>query len=189
MRLGLLGGTFDPIHLGHLRAAEAAREALALDAVWFVPAGVPPHRALPAAPALDRYAMVALATSDNADFAASDVEIRRSGPSYTVETLEAIRAEHPGSELVLVVGADTFAEMGSWREPERLRALCQVAVVGRAGAGPPPGEGEPGVRAVAASGLPIAASEVRALLRQRRSVRYLVPPAVADYIEKRALYR
>jgi nicotinate-nucleotide adenylyltransferase len=93
--MGLLGGTFDPIHLGHLRAAENAREALGLDEVAFVPAHVPPHRPVPAASALDRYAMVALATASRREFVPSDMEIVREGPSYTVETVAALKQRTP----------------------------------------------------------------------------------------------
>lgn len=188
MRLGVLGGTFDPIHLGHLRAAEAAREALALDRVWFVPAHRPPHREPPAASALDRYAMVCLATADHEAFVASDAELRREGPSYTVDTLALLRAERPADQLVLIVGSDSFREMHAWKEPARLAALCQVAVVARPGEAGRDAASET-VRHVDAAGLPVSASEVRQLLGQGRSVRYLVPSAVADYIVKRGLYR
>lgn len=184
-----MGGTFDPIHLGHLRAAEAARESLHLDRVWFVPARQPPHRAAPSASALDRFAMVGLATADNAGFAASDLELRRDGPSYTVDTAAAVRQEQANAELFLIVGSDTYAEMSSWREPERLFGLCEVALVVRPGAAPARGLPQPRVHAVTSPGLPVSSSEIRGLLQQRRSVRYLVPPTVADYIEKRGLYR
>ena len=184
----MLGGTFDPIHLGHLRAAEAARESLALGAVWFVPAGRPPHKREPVAPALDRFAMVSLATAEQPGFVASDLELRREGPSYTVDTVAAVRAERPDDELFLIVGSDTLPEMAAWKEPERLFALCAIGVVARPGAAalaPVPGQR---VSRVGGPCLPVSASEVRQLLKARRSARYLVPPPVADYIEKRGLY-
>jgi nicotinate-nucleotide adenylyltransferase len=192
MRLGFMGGTFDPIHLGHLRAAECAREALGLDRVVFVPAGSPPHRPGPAAPALDRFAMAALAAAAHRPFAASDLELRREGPSYTVDTVAALLAERPSS-LCLIVGSDTFGEMPTWRDAERIFAACHVAVVPRPGeegraAASSPFASSAGVSLLAGPTLPISASEVRAQLRQGRSVRYLVPDAVADYIEKRGLY-
>ncbi len=187
MKLGILGGTFDPIHLGHLRAAENAREALALDGVAFVPAGVPPHRPEAACSARDRFAMVALATAGNRHFGVSDVELEREGPSYTVDTLRALRAEHPGAELVLIVGSDTFPEMGSWHDTEAVFSLATVAVVGRPGAAALL-DGRRAVR-VEGAGLPISSSEIRLRVANRRSVRYLVADAVAEYIEKRGLYR
>jgi len=108
-----MGGTFDPIHFGHLRAAEAAREALGLDRVLFVPAHVPPHRRGPLSAPRDRFAMVSLATAMNPAFVPSDVELRRDGPSYTVETLRQVAQELPGASLVLIVGADTYPEMST----------------------------------------------------------------------------
>jgi nicotinate-nucleotide adenylyltransferase len=192
VKLGVIGGTFDPIHLGHLRAAENAREALGLDRVLFVPAGRPPHRPDHLAPALDRFAMVALATNQHPTFVASDLELRRDGPSYTVDTLRALRALQASDPLYLIVGSDTFPEMASWREPEALRALCTVAVVSRPGADEPPLDEEvlraaDAVR-VSGPGLPISATGVRERVRAKQSVRYLVPSGVADYIAKRGLY-
>jgi nicotinate-nucleotide adenylyltransferase len=188
-RVGVFGGTFDPVHLGHLRAAENAREALGLAEVIFVPSGCPPHRAQPGGSPFDRYAMVALATAAHPGFVASDLEVGREGPSYTVDTLEALQALRPEAELVLIVGSDTYPEMATWREAERVRSLCTVAVVPRPGedAGPPPAD--PRVARVDGAGLPISASQVRERLRQGLSVRYLVPEGVAEYIAKRRLYR
>ncbi len=187
MKVGLLGGSFDPIHLGHLRAAENARAALALDQVAFVPSSVPPHRPKPQASALDRFAMVALATAGHAAFRPSDVELQREGTSYTVETLRAWREKRPQDELVLLLGSDAFAEMASWKEAEAVLALCAVAVVAR------PGEAreaaQPAVLRVAGPGLEVSSSQVRGWVRDGRSVRYLVSEAVADFIEKRGLYR
>ena len=190
MKLGLMGGMFDPIHFGHLRAAENARETLGLDRVAFVPAAVPPHRAAPTASALDRYAMVALATSGDPGFVPWDGEIRRDGPSYTVDTAEALLGENPGAALTLIVGADNLALLPQWREPARLLAMCTVAVVGRPGA-TESADGLDPSRFVFVEGshLPIASSALRERGRAGGSVRYLVPDAVAGYIEKRGLYR
>jgi nicotinate-nucleotide adenylyltransferase len=191
VRLGVFGGTFDPIHLGHLRAAENALECLALDRVAFVPAGIPPHRALPSSSALDRYAMTALATAGHPRFTVSDVELRRDGPSYTVDTVAGLRTETPKAEVFVIVGSDTFPEMVTWKEHERLVSLCTVAVVSRPGERPPAGSasGPKGVAHVEGPGLAISASAIRERVRQGKSVRYLVPDAVAEYIAKRALYR
>lgn len=187
MRVGLLGGSFDPIHLGHLRAAENAREALGLERVTFVPAAQPPHRASPLSSARDRFAMVALATAGHARFCVSAVELDREGPSYTVDTLRAWRTQHPADELVLVVGSDAYAEMDTWREAKALFELCTVAVVSRSGESLPAGPG-PAVP-VTGPGLPVSSTEIRRRVAAGQSVRYLVPEAVADFIEKRGLYR
>lgn len=192
MRIGLYGGTFDPIHLGHLRAAETAREAFRLDLVAFLPAAVPPHREAPVSPAEDRLAMARLATAAHPRFEAWDAELRRSGPSYTVETVSTLVSERPSDSFVLVVGADTWPEMASWREPERLLRLVEVAVVDRPGY--PGGElrlpfpGARGVRRAEGPSLPISATAIRERVARGLSVRFLVPDAVADYIEARRLY-
>jgi nicotinate-nucleotide adenylyltransferase len=190
VRVGILGGTFDPIHLGHLRAAESAREELELERVVFVPARTPPHGKGPQASSLDRYAMVAAATAGHPAFVPSDIELRREGPSYTVDTLTQWLRESPDDALFVIVGSDTFAEMPSWKDPERVFALCTVAVVAR------PGEASREARAGSARavtvdgpGLAISSTEVRQRLAAGRSVRYLVPEAVADYVVKRGLYR
>lgn len=190
MKIGLMGGMFDPIHFGHLRAAENAREALGLDQVTFVPAAVPPHRPAPAASAIDRYAMVALATASDPRFVPWDGEIRRDGPSYTVDTAEALLGENPGAALTLIVGADNLGPLAQWKDTARLLSMCMVAVVGRpAVAGGAQGLDPARVVHVEGSHLPIASSALRERVRAGRSVRYLVPDAVADYIEKRGLYR
>jgi nicotinate-nucleotide adenylyltransferase len=192
MKIGIMGGTFDPIHIGHLRAAENAREALGLDVVRFIPASVPPHRPGPLTPATDRYAMVSLATASNSAFVPSDVEIRREGPSYTADTMEALAAESPGDDLYLIVGSDTFPEVRTWREPERIFSACRVAVVHRPGeVRPVDGHDLPIDRVcwVEGAGLPISATEVRRRVREGHSIRYLVAEGVADYIRKRGLYR
>lgn len=192
MRIGLYGGTFDPVHLGHLRAAETAREAMDLDLVAFLPAAVPPHRGAPLSAAADRLAMARLATTSHPRFEAWDTELRRPGPSYTVETVARLLSERPSDAFVLVVGADTWPEVRTWREPERLLALVEVAVVDRPGypAAEPeaPFPGARGVRRAEGPSLPISATAIRERARRGRSVRFLVPDAVAEYIASRRLY-
>lgn len=187
MKAGLMGGTFDPIHLGHLRAAENARRELGLDRVLFMPTGEPPHRPSARASARDRLVMTELAVSSHALFMCSDLEVQREGRSYTVETLEALRALHPDVAWTLILGSDAFAEMGSWKEPRRVLDLAEVAVVRRPGdearTRPYP------ARDVTSSELPLSSTQIRAQLLEGGSVRYLVPDAVADYIVKRGLYR
>jgi len=192
MRIGLFGGTFDPVHLGHLRAAETAREALELDLVAFLPSAVPPHRSAPLSTPEDRLAMTRLAVAAHGSFAAWDTELRRPGPSYTVDTVAALVDERPHDSLLLLVGADTWPEMTQWREPERLFALVEIAVAERPGSPvgslTSPFPGTRGLHRVCGPSLPISASAVREHVRSGRSVRYLVPDAVADYIAARRLY-
>ena len=190
MRVGLMGGSFDPIHLGHLRAAENAREALSLDQVLFVPAAEPPHKpTFRLSPARDRLAMVALAVDGNPWFVSSDVELRRSGPSYTVDTLTALTQERRGDELFLIVGSDTLGEMASWREPERIFGLSTIAVADRPGAEiPPPPLPSARVVRVSGPGLFLSASEIRRRVRAGLSIRYLLPDPVAAYIATHGLY-
>lgn len=189
-RVGIMGGTFDPIHLGHLRAAESAREELGLQEVVFVPAGVPPHRQPPGASALDRFAMACLATAGHPDFRTSACELERPGPSYTVDTLAAFREAWPEVELVLLVGSDTLPELAGWREHDRLLTLCTLGVVARPA---PDGAVAPmapsGEARVTTAGLPISGTGIRERIAAGRSVRYLVPDGVAEYIAKRGLYR
>jgi nicotinate-nucleotide adenylyltransferase len=193
VRIGLYGGTFDPVHLGHLRAAENAREAMGLDVVAFLPAAVPPHRGAALSPAADRLEMTRLATAPHPRFEAWDAELRRPGPSYTVETVASLVCERPADSFVLVVGADTWPEIAAWRDPQRLLSLVEVAVVDRPGypAEEPvaPFPGARGARRAEGPSLPVSATEIRERVRQGRSVRYLVPDAVAEYIVARRLYR
>lgn len=193
MRIGLYGGTFDPVHLGHLRAAENAREGLGLDLVVFLPSALPPHRGAPLTAAADRLAMARLATAPHPRFEAWDAELRRPGPSYTVETVAALLSERPQDAFLLVVGADTWPEMTTWRDPERLFSLVEVAVVDRPGfsspaAEPPPFPGARRIHRVSGPALPISSTAIRERARQGLSVRYLVPDPVADYIAARRLY-
>jgi nicotinate-nucleotide adenylyltransferase len=192
VKVGVLAGTFDPIHLGHLRAAETARDALDLDLIALVPSAVPPHRAMCVADALDRFAMACLACADQPDFVAWDTELVRSGTSYTVDTLAALVQERPGDELVLIVGSDTWPEMTGWREPERLFGLARVAVVDRPGRAADelvrPFPSARSVVRVEGPALPISATLVRERLGRGDSVRFLIPGAVLDYIVKKGLY-
>ncbi|HWX25041.1 MAG TPA: nicotinate-nucleotide adenylyltransferase [Vicinamibacteria bacterium] len=185
-----MGGTFDPIHLGHLRAAEVAREGLGLDRVAFVPAGVPPHRTGPRASAEDRLAMVSLATAGHPSFVVADLELRREGPSYTVDTIKELRRAHPGDEIVLIVGSDNVSEIASWKESAELLSSCRVAVVVRPGEEPPPSSfPQPAWERLEGLTLALSATEVRESISRGRSVRYLLPESVFEYIETRGLYR
>lgn len=216
--IGILGGTFNPIHLGHLRAAEEVREALDLDRVLFIPSRVPPHKRAerldPIADAATRLAWVERATAEQKAFTVDRIEIDREGPSYLVDTLEALRTREPeGTRIVFIVGEDAFAEMGDWREPERLFALVDFVVMTR-----PPGRisdlgdrmpecvksdfsiskggdcarhNEAGTRIelVEITPLDISSSGIRKRIREGRSIRFLVPESIREDIERSGAYR
>src|SRR5262249_32930148 len=133
MRLGLFGGTFDPIHLGHLILAEQCRESCGLDRVWFVVAGAPPHKPGGRTAVAHRLEMVGIAIAGHSAFAVSDIEATRPGPHYSVETLETLRQDHPDEELFFLIGADSLEDLPSWREPERIARLATIVVVNRPG--------------------------------------------------------
>ncbi len=190
-----MGGTFDPVHVGHLAIAEEARDALRLDRILFVPAGTPPHKPASAvAPTAHRVAMVALAIEDNPAFELSRIEVDRPGPSYTVDTVEALAQD---ADVTVILSAETFRELPTWHEPERLFAAARVAVVPREGyPAPDPGwlaatfpGNEERVRYLEGPLLGISSTALRARVAAGRSIRYLVPAAVAAYIEANGLYR
>lgn len=199
--VGLLGGTFDPIHYAHLAIAERARDVLGLSCVQFVPAGLPPHKpGRLITPPEHRLAMVELAIADNPAFAVSRIELDRVGPSYAVDTLTALtedaRAAGRDDEFTFILSAEALRELPTWREPRRLLELCRMAVVPR-GDLPAPGrpwmeEHFPGLvdRLVVLDGphIRLSASEIRDLASRGRSIRYLVPPAVERYVEEHHLY-
>jgi nicotinate-nucleotide adenylyltransferase len=199
--IGILGGTFDPIHVAHLAVAEEAREVLGLERILFVPAGLPPHKpGRPISPAHHRVAMAQAAIADNPAFAISRIEVDRLGPSYAVDTLEALAAEERASgrepDLTFILSVEAFRELPSWREPRRLLALCRMAVVPRGGARAPgrawlaehlPGQ-EDRIAFLDGPQIRLSASQVRERVAAGRSIRYLVPPPVAAYIAEHHLY-
>lgn len=191
MRLGLFGGSFDPPHVAHLALAERAREQLDLDRVIFMPAGSPPHKSdRVLAPARDRLRMTRLAVRGNSAFAVSTIETRRRGASYTIETLRALAATEPRARWFLVIGEDSLEDFDHWHEPEAILELATLAVAPRPRAGPR--------RRRRASrrlvwletpALEISSSAIRERVRAGRSVRYLVPDAIASYLGRHRLYR
>ena len=211
-RTAVFGGSFNPIHFGHLLLADDLLEILALDRVLFVPAKHPPHKdPTRLAPPEDRLAMVRLATDGHRGFEVSDLELARPGPSFTVDTLATLA--RPGLTLFLVVGSETFLDLLSWREPRRVARLARLVIVPRVGSpfdtesevaqkvlreigveggfttvdgGRVP---ERGVIVSRAASMPISASELRRRVREGRSLAFRLPPAVADYIRARGLYR
>jgi len=200
--LGVFGGTFDPIHLGHLAVAEEAAEAVGLERILFIPAGEPPHKpGRDITAAEHRLAMIELAVAGNERFAVDRMEIDREGRSYTVDTLEALHASRQVSgastDLALVLSADTFLDLMTWRQPRRVVELARLVVAPRDGypdAGPGfLAEHMPDLadRAVFLDGprLRLSGTELRRRAAAGRSLRYLVPDAVAAYIGDHALYR
>jgi nicotinate-nucleotide adenylyltransferase len=200
--IGIMGGTFDPIHVGHLAIAEEAREVLGLERVLFVPANVPPHRpAGSVASADDRAAMVELAIAGNDAFELSRIELDRPGPSYTSETVVALAAaeRRAGREpdLTFILSVETLLDLPTWHEPERLVDACRIAVVPREGYPAPdpawlteqfPGR-ERRFDLLEGPRLGLSSTSVRGRVAARRSVRYIVPAAVAGYIGDHGLYR
>ena len=184
MRIGILGGSFDPIHHGHLILARAAIEELGLDRVLFVPANKSPHKTeTKPATAEDRIGMVRLAIAGEEGFEASDIELRRPAPSYTVDTVRELKQSHPQDEFVLLIGADNVAKFDTWREPEEIRRLAQIAVLDRGEK--PVAHDWPAVHRL----VDISSTDIRARAAAGLSIRYLTPDAVCDYITQHSLYR
>jgi len=212
MKIGIIGGTFNPIHLAHLRIAEGVRDSFGLERVIFIPAASPPHKTLAGdIPFAQRLAMVQLAVQDNPAFSVSDMEGKRGGRSYSIDTLRALRTEHPGDEFFFIIGSDSFLDIGSWHEFAAIFTYCNVVVVERpratitdmAAVLPAAVAGEfshypaehrlahrSGYSVFYLHGLPfdISSSAIRELARQGRSLRYLVPAAVEHYIKDQRLY-
>ncbi|HYP19874.1 MAG TPA: nicotinate-nucleotide adenylyltransferase [Chloroflexia bacterium] len=198
-RLGVLGGSFDPVHLAHLLLAETVREALALDRVLFVPAGVQPlKQGRPVTPSEHRVKMLELATHGNPYFGISRVDVDREGPSYTIDTVRHLREGWGGEGLQMwfILGADAFASFPMWRDPAGILSQTRLAVVGRPGVSVDAvwlEERLPGITAsvdrVEAPLMEISATGIRQRVALRRSIRYRVPDAVREYIEANGLYR
>lgn len=195
MRLGVLGGTFDPVHFGHLILAEHAREQLTLQRVLFVPAGQPWRKVgREITSAEQRVAMLSLALQCNRAFTVSEAEIERSGPSFTVDTLRGLRREQRQAEMFFIMGEDALADLPNWKEPQRILQLASLAVAPRGG-----GTSIDGVQRkvlglterviwLNSPTIGISASEIRERVRLGRSIRYLVPTDVERYIVEQGLY-
>ncbi len=201
MRLGIFGGSFDPVHFAHLLLAEMCREQCRLDQVWFVPAAAPPHKPTGSlTPARHRLAMLELATAGAEAFHISRLEIERSGVSYTVETLEQIHHQQPSTELFFLMGGDSLRDFPSWRAPERTCELAIPVVIRRLGAP------EPDLSVLAKAVSPerlariqqnqvqmplvdLSSTFIRQAVAAGRSIRYQTPRAVEKYIETHGLYR
>lgn len=200
MRLGIFGGSFSPVHFGHLLLAEHAREQLSLDEVWFVPAATPPHKLdQPLASDDDRVAMLQMAIAGNEAFSVCPLELERGGVSYTVDTLREIRGLVPDADLFLLIGGDTLADFSTWRSPEEICQLAAPAVMRR------PGSPEPDWRVLASycsaerlasfagnlvdvPGIGLSSTEIRRRCAAGKTIRYQTPRAVEMYIETKRLF-
>ena len=190
VNIGVFGGTFDPVHWGHLIIGGYVRHALALEKIVFVPSMISPHKQeQTAAAGEERLAMLRLAVRGEAGFEVSDMEIVRGGVSYTVDTLSQFHKISPGCHLSLLIGADNYAEFGTWKEPERVRSLARLVVMTRPGSR---------VDSFAATGeevrirvpeIAVSSSDIRRRAKGGETIRYLVPDRVAEYIRSHHLYR
>jgi nicotinate-nucleotide adenylyltransferase len=196
MRIGVFGGTFDPIHYGHLVAAEEARAILALDKVLIVPAGQPPHKAAcPVTPPEHRVAMVQLAIASNPHFVLSRVDLDRPGPHYSVDMVTRLRREMGPGDVYLIVGMDSLMDLPTWHEAERLMGLCYIIGVNRPGYTydlAPLEKAVPGISAhiqvLEAPQLEIASHELQDRVRRGLPIKYQVPEPVEEYIYRHKLY-
>lgn len=197
MRSGLMGGTFDPIHLGHLDIAQKALDQLKLDRVIFLPDGDPPHKT-PRATGAQRLKMCELACEGRPGFEVSDMELRRLGTTYTVDTLRAIKRDRPDEQLVYLIGSDTLCWFPAWKTAHEVARLCRMAVVLRPGDDRARAEQKQaelkithGLDSVMleGEGLPISSGMVREAAQSKENFHRLVPAKVADYIEEQGLYK
>ena len=215
-KLGILGGTFNPIHYGHLAAAEEVRERLKLDRILFIPSSLPPHKFEEDVPsALQRMEMIRLATTGNPHFEPSDIEIKRGGTSYTIDTIESLRLSYPGAELFFITGLDTFLDIKTWRDWDKLLSLCSFVVLSRPGYSfadlrsidfMKSAEREmldldrgllthakitPGSFTLYMEMIPlydISSTDIRRRVKEGGNIKYLLPDSVEVYIIKKGLY-
>lgn len=192
MKLGIFGGTFDPIHLGHLIIADAVREHEQLDRVLFVPSFVSPHKqGNPVTAAAHRLAMVRAAVAANPAFEASDLEIEKGGVSFTVDTLRILASRHQGDRLYLMIGADNMEDFSTWKNPEEILQTAMLIAMRRPGFSgtTPPGGLFSSVRFCEVPEIGISSTDIRRRVSLGGSIRYLVPEGVERYIQEKKLYR
>lgn len=198
-KIGIMGGTFDPPHIGHLAMAECVREALELSEIWFIPTGKIPHKdsAHAASPA-DRFNMVAAAIRENPYFSVKDIEVKRKDYSYTFETLEVLKEKYPDAELTFIVGADSLDYMEQWRKPERIFKCCRIAAVNRQGISMEQLTWKKKMLAecfdaridiVSMPVIGISSTDLRERIKNGKSVSYFVPDNVIEYIKQNSIYK
>ena len=196
LRLGIMGGTFDPIHYGHLAAAAEAQYRFQLKQVVFVPNGRPPHKKdYPVTAPHHRLEMTRLAIEDNPDFELSRTEVDRPGPSYAIDTVVELRHRYPQAELYFITGVDAVLEILTWREPQRLAALCELVAVNRPGYDLATLQQRVGeelasrVHLLIAPGVNVSSTEIRRRTAEGAPIHYLLPASVQAYIARAGLYR
>jgi nicotinate-nucleotide adenylyltransferase len=199
MRLGLFGGTFDPVHFGHLLLAERCREECQLDQVWFVPAGNPPHKqGEPVSPGTQRAEMLEFAIAGHPQFHVNRMELNRAGRSFTIDTLREVKSEDPQRELFFLIGADSLQDLPIWRDPAGIAELATIVAVNRGGRPMPdlqPLRNALGVEVVnrvqliTMPGIDLSSTDIRDRVRQGKSIRFMTPRACEVYIEQNGLYR
>jgi nicotinate-nucleotide adenylyltransferase len=191
MKLGILGGTFNPPHIGHLIIAESVRDQLKLDKILFVPSYSPPHKlysqvALPT----QRYEMVEIALEKNRNFSVSDIEIAREGKSYTIDTINTLMGIYPGSQLYLIIGLDNLMDFSDWKSPNDIISKVELVVMNRPGYDVEvKNEFKRYATIVKVPGIDISSSDIRRRVKMGRSIRYLVPFEIEQYILKKSLYK
>jgi nicotinate-nucleotide adenylyltransferase len=188
MKIGILGGTFNPIHIGHLILAEEAREKLGLDKVIFVPAYQPPHKDnSDIAQAGARFTMIKLAIKGNKNFEVSDIEIKRNGRSYTIDTIKEFKLKYPKDDLYFIIGSDLLKYLNDWKDLGEIIKMVKFIVATRPGY---PLEKIPSyIKTIPIRAVDVSGFEVRECIEENKSFRYLVPEAVCDYISRKGLYK
>lgn len=198
MKLGIYGGTFNPVHNGHLSIASSAQLQFSLDRILFMPTYLPPHKEEPRdAGEWQRYDMVRLAIADRDRWECSDLEIRRGGVSFTVDTLKALRGEHPDAEFSLIIGSDNLLSLDSWREPEQVLSMAVILVFERPGFSLAAKREDPArrlkltpdYRVIKGAAMNISSSEIRRMIHEKKNVSELVPHGVLSYIQAHGLYQ
>ncbi len=216
MKVGVFGGTFNPVHFGHLRAAEEVREKIGLDKVLFMPSGIPPLKTMEIAPPKHRYEMLSMALKGNPFFDLSDVECRKKGKAFTVDTLEALSHGHPGTRFFFILGIDAFIDIPNWWQPQRLVSMTDFVIISRPGLSFSSMRGSPYVKSgirmlrdidvsknaanvielsskrhailLALTPIGISSTQIRKFIRRGKSIKYLLPPEVQSYIITHKLY-
>jgi nicotinate-nucleotide adenylyltransferase len=191
-RIGVLGGTFDPIHTGHLVLAEQVKEKLKLDQVIFIPCFRPPHKTQrKLSPSKDRFRMTQLALEGNPAFAISDIELKRKGLSYTVDTLRELKNLYPNSSIYFLTGSDVLNEIHTWKHPEEIYKLAKVVIAERPSFDEFDSENHFAKKSIIVkiNGVDVSSSQIREKAKKGQSIKYLVPLKVEEYIKKKKLYR
>ena len=191
-RIGIFGGTFNPPHTGHLIVAESVCQLLKLDKLFFVPSYISPHKERGEDKlAHHRTRMVRLAIKFNPRFNLCDSEVKRKGISYTYETVETLHRRYPTCKLLLIIGADNFAEFHTWKNPERITHATSLVVMNRPlhASGNAGGKFHKGIQFAPVPDIQISSTQIRTMVRRHLSIRYLVPQAVLQYIQRHKLYR